>query len=305
MRQMVRQDDKGFYQGHRQNRDHDGRYHRQYMPDIAFQKNQRPEHRHRCGEGQHNARQYFPRAVDHCFQSDVAAPPAGHDVLGNDNGIIHDNPDHHQQTNHGQQVQGIAGDLHHRDGTEQGYRQSSRDPERIAQPEEQPHGEEHQQDALSAILHQHGQPVINNGGHIIDDDDFNAGRQALQLIINKGPNRRDDLQRIIAVTLINVQLCRIPAIEDIAVFVILETVGDGGDITQCDLPAEITADNHQLPEGIRRPAFVSKSQRQNAIPGRDFPRRQIDTLAADHIDNIVDRQTKPAQRDVIQFDPDL
>ncbi len=60
----------------------------------------------------------------------------------------------------------------HEQGTEKGHRQTHGHPEAVTEAEEQPQHEEHQQQTLGTVAHQHVKPILHHRGPVLGQCEF-------------------------------------------------------------------------------------------------------------------------------------
>ena len=205
--QVVGQDEERLDQTERQGEDEDHRQDGEDRPDVPPQEREHTEHRDGGEERGEHPRRHLLRAGDGRVERGEPGVAVAGDVLRDHDGIVHQEAHRDQQRHHGDHVEGVTGPGHARDGPHECDREPGGYPERIAEPEEEPHHQEHEAEPLHAVAEQHRQPVADDGRDVARDLEDHAGRGTRPLGVDMGPERVDDVEDVVALALLHGEEC--------------------------------------------------------------------------------------------------
>ncbi len=165
---VIGQDQEGFQPGEDQQGDHHHRNGNDELADEAGHEHQRHE-----GDdgGHHRGRDRTDQFGGPAHRGLVGFHPLLHvpgDVLADDDGIVHQHPEHHDESEHGDQVDGDPGGIEHEQSRGKDDGQSPGSGEGHRGPQEQQQREEHQHQPHQAVVGQHAQAQTGVGGEVLE-----------------------------------------------------------------------------------------------------------------------------------------
>ena len=224
------QDQESLNEADSKRNDQNDRKYLEHSADLACHKGQWANNEDCRQEGGNDAWQYLPCAVYGCFQLTLAPLEAGADIFRYDDRVVHQEAGGDNEPNHGHGVERIAQPLHGENCTQEGDRQSHGNPEAVAQGEEDPHGQEHENKPLYAVVCEDPQPVDDVRRHILRDIETDTRRGAGTFAFQNGIDEGLDLQGILIGRLGNFNQGGTLAVESDFVLGKFESLGDGCDV---------------------------------------------------------------------------
>ena len=289
--EMMGKNQEGFDETDRKHEDQHHRKHLEHPADVAGDECERTEHRAGRDEGRGDAGQDFASALDRGIQRSAAALEVARHVLADDDGIVHEQADRDQQSDHGDHVDRVAEEPHQVQAAEEGHRQSRHHPERETQAEEEPHRDEDENDALHAVAHEHPEPVAHHRCGVPAEHQGDSRCGAPAFFGNETLHRLRHPDDILLLRLAHLQPRRAHAVLDDAVLFVLEAVAHGGDVAEPDRSATFAREDHEVLELAHRATLVVETQQDVLFARLDGADGQVHALPGDRIGEL--RETHP------------
>ena len=237
LRQVGRQHQFGFQQREGKTQDH----HCTDRDGEAGGKSRDQQQGHkRHNGGQHTEGHrccHLERAGNHTVETAAILLHVRVGALADDDGVVHHDAEHHDETEQTQHVEIDTHQRHHREGTEKRYRNAPHDPERQADIEEQRENDEHQQSALHHIGGHQIETVAQCIGRVIPRFNTDALRQGGFLLCHIFLHGVRHLQQVLVAGDLHVETDGGFAVEARVTFAVFKAVADSGDVAECQQSA--------------------------------------------------------------------
>ena len=304
--EVVGKHQQRFDDRNHQHRDDDGR---QRLPRLSYTSGNEEEGGE-CGDrGQHREDQGHldsPRPTDRRDHARRALHSFEVDVLGDDNRIVHHDPDGEDEREEGDRVDRHVECEHHGKGADPRNPEADGHPEREPQFQEQPQGDQHQQQPEKAVLNENGGALLEGIGFVVPDGDAHAVRErGSDLVGDVRPNGARHTHHLLTVGPRYLDEDRRQTLVPDDQIRGLEPVAHFGDIAQTNDRAVAAAQDDDLLEVLLVVALSQGAHPDLRLLRVDAAGRQIQGTAANRIGNIAQRQSERSQPLQRHFDRDL
>ena len=299
---MAGQDQEALDQAGHEDRHHHQRNGAQDLADDARD----DRHRHKGGDGGERGGghrcQHAPGTALRRRQAAGTAQAARHRVLADDNGVVDDDADHHDQREQADHVDRLAGGQHHRQRRHHRHRDAHRHPQRDAAVEEQEKRADDQHQAAEAVAQQKVDALLDEAGAEVELLHAQARRQArAQLGEGIGDDRRQ-LERVVADRALDMQLDRRLAVEKRNRRRLFRRIADAGDITEPHLLTAAQRPHLDVAQGLGIAAAAEAANLQLGGTG-GIARGQVLAAGVDRPRDVLERQVELEQGGLADLHP--
>ena len=294
--QMVGQHQQRFDQGDHQHGDDDDRYRSEHLTDASWNEDQGHERRDRGQHGKDQRHLDPPRAANRRGPARRAPHPLQMDVLGDDDGVVHDDSD---GENEREQRYGVDADVErHHDGQGADARNREADgyPEGEPYLEKQGQRDQHQQQPQDPILEEDIGALRIGLGFVVPNGDAHAVREpGNRLLLNVRPNGPGDAHHLLVVRTRDLdEDSRLSLVPHDQVRV-REAVAYPGHIAQTHDRAVAAAQEDDLFEVLLIVALADRPQPNLRLPGVDGAGGKVQGTAANRVRDVDHGESEGSQ----------
>ncbi len=225
-------------------------------------------------------------------------------LLAHDDGIVNDDPGHHDEREHRDHVDRLAGQIHHAERRKQRHGDAGRHPERHAGIEEQEQQTQYDGEALNTVLDQDTEALHHELAADVIDLDVERLRQRGPLFLEILGQDIHGPQRIGALRPLHRDLDgRLPAHEPDLTFAIEARI-DLGDILEEDFLPAGSRLYLDLANCLRRSPFGARPK-LHVLLAFETPGWQVLRVLPHLLGDLLQREPEPAQLRFPHLDPDF
>ena len=304
--QMVRQDEKRFDE---RDEEHGDQHHGDGGHDFADAARQEDQRRESCyGREDREGQRHLDAAcaLDGGDHSRSAPAALVMDMFRNDDRVVDDNADGEHEREQRDRVERQVEGQHGRERTDARNGEPDRDPDRKAYLEEQRQREEHQGQALGAVLEQEVAALFVDLRLVVPDGDFDAVRQgATQGGVDVVGDGRRHVAHVFVVGSVHFDERGGQTLVADAQRRVGEGVPDLGDVADAQRRAVLARAYDNAFEVVLIVALPDRAYQDAGIGGFDAAGRQVQGGAPNRIRHLREREPKRAQLPSRHFDGDF
>ena len=228
------------------------------------------------------------------------------DVLENDDGVVHQDPDHQRHGQEGHQVQGEVEEVHGREGRDQGAGDGDHDDQGVADAvEEDQHDQGDQDDGEQEVFLDGVGRVEGEGGAVLGDGELQADLGVVPFKLLKGvPDSLADIDGVGIGLLLNQNPHRRLPVEAADVDGLLDRVLNLRNVAQADIPALSPSDD-QVTQFVEALEAAGDPDDELSVDVLDLPCREVQVSGIDRLNDLQERKVVGAELLFVQVDPDL
>ena len=306
VREVVRQHQQRFDQRHDDHRDHDDRDRAHDVADAAGQEQERGERRDRR-EHREDQRALNPlRAADRRARARKPPPALEVDVLGHDDGVVHDDADGKDERERRNGAYRYVEDQHRGQRAQRGDPDPGGHPHRGPGFEEEGEPHQHEEQAERAVLEKKADPFRVDVRVVVPDGDADARRERrprpmLHVVLDDA----GDVEDLLAGGAVHLDERRAPPLVAVDQVRLLESVADGGDVAEPHRGPVAAAQDDDVLEVLLVVAALPGAHAHLTVPGLDAAGRQIDRPGANGGGHVLQGETEGAEPPERHLDRDL
>ncbi len=209
------------------------------------------------------------------------------DVLADDDGVVHDDPQRQDEGEEGDHVDGDPKDRHQKERPEEGDGDAEHDPQGEADLEKEPQDDEDEDEADGGVLQKQVPAALEELARVVPGGDPHRRRQQLALSLHVIVDDARDLRRLLLADPEDLHHRRRLAVEGGRRVGLLEGVAHGGDVAEAHQGAVGLGEDDDV--GVLRADVAPLLGAQQDLPpfGADRSAGQIEGGAAHLLRNLV------------------
>ncbi len=256
---------------------------------------------HAEGDGRSQA----ARALDGGLQRRQALLSHGVHLLGGDDGVVHDDPEHEDEAEDGGEIDRQSEQRHEREGAKEGHEHAYGDPEDGVEPEKEADADEDEDEAAAGVLQQQADAALHDLRAVAHELEFDAVREALVFFEDVFFDLLGDVDGVLGAFTHDGDVNAALAIDARDHRVLVEAVGDGGDLTESELGAVRTGEDDDA--GVVGAAVGAAAGADGDVSGfgLDDASGQVDGAAADGGADLIKGEAEFTQAGFRDLDADL
>ena len=209
------------------------------------------------------------------------------DVLENDDGVVHQDPDHQRHGQEGHQVQGEVEEVHGREGRDQGAGDGDHDDQGVADAvEEDQHDQGDQDDGEQEVFLDGVGRVEGEGGAVLGDGELQADLGVVPFKLLKGvTDSLADIDGVGIGLLLNQNPHRRLSVEAADVDGLLDRVLNLRNVAQADIPALSPSDD-QVTQFVEALEAAGDPDDELSVDVLDLPCREVQVSGIDRLNDL-------------------
>ena len=303
VRKVTGEDEERLAERHQQRRDEGKRHHGDELPHHPRHETEREERDHGREHARDHTRDHLDCAVDGGPLRPLPHPPVSVDVVADDDRIVDNDADRHQEGEHREHVERLVGEIHKHPGPEHRERDPGGDPEGSLEIEEQCEHDEHDQQPLETIGDEHLEPVANV------DRLVGPHRKLIPLwqpyLIGVAADCSNHGEKILTGTAVDRDDHALAAVDTVGGGDVGKIIADYAEVANREHEPVGERDEGQLGDVLADVAFVLAAEKNLTPLAADRAAGEFEIFPADDVGHLLEREAVLPQRFLADFDVDL